>query len=173
MLSGYSHTVNTEPPPSPPPSSPDRGYGEPDRRRLERILPELIKRVFEAGYEKLADTPENVRQLARDMKLPKEALTLLLGQLDESKNGLYRVVAKEIRDFLDHTNLADELAKALTTLSFEIKTEVRFIPNDSRLGATPDIRSKVRVKKKSESEHPSRGPSQPPPEEPIPPEDER
>jgi hypothetical protein len=168
MPSGYSHSVNTEPPPSG-----DRGYSERDRRRLERVLPELIKRVFEAGYEKLADTPENVRQLARDLKLPKEALALILAQLDESKNGLYRVVAKEIRDFLDHTNLADELAKALTTLSFEIKTEVRFIPNDSRLGASPDIRSKVRVKKKSDSDRAPRRPSAPPPEDPTAAEDER
>jgi hypothetical protein len=171
MTPGYSHKVNTEPPPSPPPS--ERGYSERDRRRLERVLPELIKRVLEVGYEKLADTPENVRQLARELKLPKEALALILSQLDESKNGLYRVVAKEIRDFLDHTNLADELAKALTTLSFEIKTEVRFIPNDSRLGASPDIRSKVRVKKKTDSDRPSRRPSQPPPEDLVPREDER
>ena len=58
-------------------------------------------------------------------------------------------------------NLAEELAKALTTLSFEIKTEVRFIPNDSRLGASPDVRSRVRVKRKGDSDRPSRA-SQPP-----------
>src|SRR5690242_19766741 len=81
------------------------------------------------------------------MKLPKEILSLVLSQLDETKTGLYRVVARETRDFLEHTNIAEEVARVLTTLSFEVKTEVRFIPNDSRLGATPDVRSRVRVKK--------------------------
>jgi hypothetical protein len=90
----------------------------------------------------------------------------LLGQLDETKAGVYRVVAKEVRDFLEHTNLADELAKMLTTLSFEIKTEVRFIPNDARPGArpVPDIRSKVNVKRSSRppppAEHPAESSSQ-------------
>lgn len=119
------------------------------------MLPELIKRVLEAGYEKITEGPENVRHFVSEMKLPKEALALILAQLDETKNGLYRVVAKEIRDFLDHSNLAEELSKALTTLSFEIKTEVRFIPNDARAGGVPrpDVRAKVRVKKDRDS-HP-------------------
>jgi hypothetical protein len=147
------------PPPSDPESSPPDG--ERERRRLERILPVLIKRILEAGYEKITEGPENVRQMAREMRLPKEALALILSQIDESKNGIYRAVAKEIRDFLEHTNVAEELAKALTTLSFEVKTEVRFIPNDSRLGASPDVRSRVRVKRRGESERPTR-PSQPP-----------
>ncbi len=132
----------------PPPSSDRVEDKEHERRRLERILPELIKRIVEAGYEKISEGPENVRHFVSEMKLPKEALALIFAQLDETKNGLYRVVAKEIRDFLEHTNLAEEMSKVLTTLSFEVKTEVRFIPNDSRLGVPrPDVRSRVRVKK--------------------------
>jgi hypothetical protein len=140
--------VQSDPPPSAagPESEPGRADDR-DRRRLERILPMLIKRILETGFEKLAEAPENARNLVQEMRLPKEILSLLLSQLDETKNGLYRVVARETRDFLEHTNLAEEVARVLTTLSFEVKTEVRFIPNDSRLGATPDVRSRVRVKK--------------------------
>lgn len=116
--------------------------------------------MLEVGYEKLTEGPENVRNLVSDLKLPKEALSVLLSQLDETKNGLYRAVAREVRDFLEQTNFAEELAKVLTTLSFEVKTEVRFIPNDQRLRATPDVRTKVSVKRDR--------PSQPPPE-PAPP----
>jgi hypothetical protein len=134
--------VQSDPPPSAERSDTDR-----DRRRLERLLPELIKRILETGFEKLVEAPENARNLVQEMRLPKEILSLLLAQLDETKNGLYRVVARETRDFLEHTNLAEEVARVLTTLSFEVKMEVRFIPNDSRLGATPDVRSRVRVKK--------------------------
>lgn len=121
---------------------------------------------METGVEKITEGPENVRQFVSDMKLPKEALHLILAQMDETKNGLYRVVAKEIRDFLDHTNVADEMARALTTLSFEIKTEVRFIPNDQQSGGSggskPSVRSKVKVKR---SEPPSERTTEPPPDE--------
>ena len=147
--------------------SDSRPTGEPAeterlRRRVERLLPVLIKRVLETGLEKLSEGPENVRQLVSELKLPKEILMVLLNQADETKNGIYRVVAKEIRDFLDHTNVGEELARVLTTLSFEVKMEVRFIPNDSRLGATPDIRSRVRVKK-ADAPDSRRSTSVPPP----------
>lgn len=122
---------------------------EPDREqsRLERLIPEIVKRVLEAGYEKLTEGPENVRSRVSELKLPKEALALLLAQLDSTKNDLYRAVAREVRDLLEQTNFAEELAKVLTTLSFEIRTEVRFIPNDARLRASPEVRTKVNVKR--------------------------
>jgi hypothetical protein len=156
--------VQSEPPPSAERGDPT----ERAKRRLERLMPELIRRVLEAGLDKLGQ--ENVRNLLGEMRLPKEILAVLFAQLDETKTGLYRVFAKEIRDFLEHTNFSDEIARVLTTLSFEIKTEVRFVPNDSRLGATPDIRSKVRVKKndvdKGSSPPPPPTPRSSPPPEP-------
>ena len=141
----------------------DREDTERERSRVERILPEVIKRILEGGYERLAEAPENVREFVREMKLPKEVLALMFAQIDETKNGLYRVVAKEIRDFLEQTNLAEELAKVLTTLSFEVKTEVRFIPNDARPGAAPkpDVRSRVAVRREKKSTVPPPPPSEP------------
>ncbi len=107
-----------------------------DRKRLfERAIPEILKRVVERavseGASKLAEGPENLRHFVQEMKLPKEVLAYLYTQIDDTKNGLYRVVAKEIRDVLEQTQFADEITKVLTKLSFEIKTEIRFIPNDS------------------------------------------
>jgi hypothetical protein len=148
-----------------------------ERRLLERIVPEIVKRIVEAGYEKISEGPENVRKVARDLKLPKEAIGVMFSQLEETKNGLYRAVAREVRDFLENTNFAEELTRALTTLSFEIKTEVRFIPNDSRSKPpVPDVRSKISVKRResvppaaaaasAESERPQARQSQPPPAE--------
>jgi hypothetical protein len=109
---------------------------EGDKKRLfERAIPQLVKRLVEraveSGVEKLQEGPENLRNLVDDLKLPKEVLHYLYNQIDDTKNGLYRVVAKEIRDVLEHTQFADEITKVLTKLSFEIKTEIRFVPNTS------------------------------------------
>jgi hypothetical protein len=125
----------------------DRMDSEPDERRkfAERLLPELIKRVVEAGVGKLAEGPENLRHFVGELKLPKEIANYLFAQIDETKNGLYRVVAKEIRDFLETTNIAEEITNALTKLSFEIRTEIRFVPNDNRerLFPKPDVKADV------------------------------
>jgi hypothetical protein len=123
------------------PDPPDRPEGEQDKRRLfERVMPEILKRAVEraveSGASRLAEGPENLRNFVQEMKLPKEVLHYLYTQIDDTKNGLYRVVAKEIRDVLEQTQFADELTKVLTKLSFEIKTEIRFIPNDA--GVRPD-----------------------------------
>ena len=40
------------------------------------------------------------------------------------------MVAKEVREFLEHTNLGTEMQKMLTTVQFEINTTIRFKPND-------------------------------------------
>ena len=108
-----------------------------ERKRLfERTIPELVKRAVEraveTGVEKLAEGPENLRNLVGDMKLPKDVVQYLYGQIDETKKGVYRVVAKEIRDVLEHTNISDEMADVLTKLSFEVNTTIRFVPNEAK-----------------------------------------
>jgi hypothetical protein len=143
--------VTTERPPGP-----EREEADGERRILERLVPEIIKRIVEAGYEKLTEGPENVRKVVGDLKLPKEALGVMLSQIEETKNGLYRAVAREVRDFLENTNVADELTRALTTLSFEIKTEIRFIPNDSRSRPPhPDVKSQLSIKRRESKPPPA------------------
>ncbi|MDX2053923.1 MAG: hypothetical protein SFV15_16090 [Polyangiaceae bacterium] len=99
--------------------------------RVERIVPELLRRMLEAGYEKLSDGPENLRQFVSDLKLPKEALAVLLTQVEDGRHGLYRAVAGEVREFLQRTSLSDEIKRAVSGLTLEIKTEIRVVPKDS------------------------------------------
>lgn len=136
---------------------------EPRRRLVERLLPELIKRALEAGLGTLSRTDDALRGIGGfvgDMKLPREIAGLpkeiagyIFEQIDETKNGMLRIVAKEMRDFLENTELAEELRKVLTSLSFEIKTEIRFIPNETAV-VKPDVKATVITKrsKKEKSE---------------------
>lgn len=134
---------------SEPAGGPDLDESEVDRRGLDRIIPDLVKRILEAGLERLSDGPDSVRRVVGDLRLPREVIASVFSQIDETKTGLYRVVAKEVRDFLEQTSFAEEITRALTALSFEIRTEVRFVPNDARNRPTPDVRSKVTVKRRS------------------------
>jgi hypothetical protein len=128
------------------------------RRRLDSVIPELIKRAVELGVEKAAEAPDNLKEFVGGMKLPREVAHYLLSQVEETKNGLFRVVAKEIRDFLEHTNLSSEMRKILTTVKFEVNTTIRFKPNDagSTEGETqkfpkPEVRTDVQVKRDERS----------------------
>jgi hypothetical protein len=129
------------------------GDHDPERkqRRLESVIPELIKRAVEIGVEKAAEAPDNLKQFVGDLRLPKEIAHYLLSQVEETKNGLFRVVAKEMRDFLEHTNMAGEMQKLLTTVQFEINTTIRFRPNDGEPPPgelpKPDVKTQVNIRR--------------------------
>src|SRR3954471_1709644 len=111
------------------------------RGRLEGFIPDIVKRTFYAGLGAVFTTEEGIRKIASDLKLPKDVANYLIQQAASSKDELFRVVGKEMRGFLETVNISGELQKLLTSLSFEIKTEIRFIPNDEAVGGVkPDIK---------------------------------
>ena len=115
----------------------------PNRGPTDGVLSELLKRVVEAGAKNLSAEP--MRQLLAEMKIPKDALLHLLSQhlllqLEESKQNVYRLVARELKVLLERTNLADEIAGALTRLSVDVTMQVRFSARD---GETPSVRVKI------------------------------
>jgi hypothetical protein len=118
--------------------------GEPSakqRGRLEGFIPDIVKRTFYAGLGAVFTTEEGIRKIASDLKLPKDVANYLIQQAAASKDELFRVVGKELRGFLETVNISGELQKLLTSLSFEIKTEIRFIPNDEAIaGVKPDVK---------------------------------
>ena len=126
------------------------------RKRIEKLLPELVKKILEAGVSRSGDALRGVGGMVSDMKLPKEIAGYIFEQIDETKNGMLRIVAKEFRDFLEHTELAEELRKVLTSLSFEVKTEIRFIPNDSAV-VRPEVKSTVRARRRRDPDDPEGG----------------
>jgi hypothetical protein len=110
------------------------------RRRLESVIPEIIKRAVEIGVVKASEAPDNLKEFVGGIKLPREVASYVFSQVEETKNGLFRVVAKEIRDFLDHANLGAEMQKMLTTVQFEINTTIRFKPNEGPANGTEGLR---------------------------------
>ena len=60
----------------------------------------------------------------------RRAVSAGVGAASRSKDDIMRVAAGEMRNWLEHLNLHEELAKALAKLVIEVKTEVRFRPND-------------------------------------------
>jgi hypothetical protein len=158
---------STPPPPRDRDDEEREKEGEPEpekrdrsRRLLERVLRDVVKKAVEKGVERVtevggrvSETPENLKAYLNEMKLPREVIHLIMQQVDDTKNGLYRAVAREIRDFLEHSNIAEELSRVLTTLSFEIKTEIRFIPNDQKIAQDksgklpkPDVKASVKIR---------------------------
>jgi hypothetical protein len=153
MVSDDDPPQRRERPATVPPPPGERLHGgehdelpETIRHRLERLVPELVKKTFAAGLGAVFSTEEGIRKIARE-SLP-EAVGYIASSADGAKDKVFEVIARETREFLANLNVSEEIAKILTTLSFEIKTEIRFIPNSDRfVGAEPDVKASVRLKR--------------------------
>ena len=76
--------------------------GEPAGDRSDRSITDFVRRAVSAG----------------------------VGAASRSKDDLMRAAAGEVRVWLDHLNLDDEIARVLSKMVIEVKTEIRFRPND-------------------------------------------
>ncbi|QSQ26153.1 hypothetical protein JY651_14995 [Pyxidicoccus parkwayensis] len=92
------------------------------------FVPEFVRRMAVAGLGALFMTEEGIRNLAGQLKLPKEALGFILGQAEKTKDEITRVVTDELRRFLQSEKLRDEFLKLMSGMTVEIKAQVRLVP---------------------------------------------
>ncbi len=131
----------------------ERDLPESIRKRLEAMVPDMVKRTVSAGIGALFATEENLRKLAKDLPGAGEVAGYLATTADSTKDKVLEIMAREFREFLSTVNLGEEIAKMLTALSFEVKTEIRFIPNSERYsGVEPDVKAAVRLKRSDRNE---------------------
>jgi hypothetical protein len=125
----------------------DDGLTDSLRQRLEHLVPELVKKSITAGMGAVFSTEEGIRKIAREVTIPGVA-GYISSSADGAKDKVFEIIARETRDFLSNMNFTEEVAKILTTLSLEVKTEIRFIPNSERFGgAEPDVKASVKIKR--------------------------
>lgn len=124
----------------------DRGDKERgDRERGDSWLGGYARRFIKAGADAILDREEILRRFVPE--LPREMASYLLRVGEDARDDILRIFGRELRRFLETLNLGEELQKILTSTSFEIKTEIRFIPNDEAVGGVkPDIKKQVSVK---------------------------
>jgi hypothetical protein len=96
-----------------------------DATIFERVVPDGIKRKIGAGVENMLKEGR-----LKNLKLPRELMQYIMSQVDETKHAALAAIAKEMRLFLEQTDIAEELSKVLSKVSLEVKTEVRFKPID-------------------------------------------
>jgi len=121
---GPQAAEGTPPPVTPPPAAtaaspgpaPEERSG-PSGERIDRGIADFVKLAVSAG----------------------------VGAAARSKEDIVRVAATEVRSWLDHMNISEEIAKALSHMVIEVKTEIRFRPSeDGRL--VPQASSDMKVK---------------------------
>ena len=115
------------------------------RNRIEALIPEIVRRAFLTGLGAVFLTEDSVRRAVTDLSLPKDAVDAVIDRLGHSKDQVVETISRELRAFLDRIDIHAEVQKLLTSLTFEIITEIRFIPNNDRV--KPKLDTKFRIKR--------------------------
>jgi hypothetical protein len=120
------------------------GEGPEDDDGAAGWVADALKKAFSQGYRSVRASEERLRGMVGEA-MPRELLNYAKGAVDKGRDELVRVIGNQTRRFLEGIDVGGEIAKILTLLSFEIRTEIRFIPNDQKL--KPSIRTTIRPKR--------------------------
>jgi hypothetical protein len=107
------------------PTNGDEAGAAPETRGLEGFA----RRAIESGVFRMQQTEEGLRSIASAV-VPRELINKTLDGVDTAKSEAVAVVGRELRTFLSNLNVGEELSKILTSVSFEVRMQVRFVPNE-------------------------------------------
>ncbi|WP_164018179.1 hypothetical protein [Pyxidicoccus trucidator] len=112
------------------------------------FVPEFVRRMAVAGLGALFMTEEGIRNLAGQLKLPKEAMGFILGQAEKTKDEITGAITDELRRFLQSEKLRDEFLKLMSGMTVEVKAQIRLVPSDKvEKGAEPEPTGEPKEKK--------------------------
>ncbi len=111
-------------------------------KSIDGFVPDVLKKKTLMSL--LAGGEEKLRERLLEKNIPKELVGVMFSQADTMRRETLRIVSREIRIFLEDMDFGGEITKILTSVSFEVKTEVRFIPNDQAV--KPQIKNKIKMK---------------------------
>jgi len=115
-------------------------------QRIESLIPDMVKRALLTGVGALFMTEEGIRNTVTELRLPKEVMNTLLKQAESNKAKLLEAISGELRNYLEKLDIDGILQKILTSLTFQITTEVRFVPTEDTV-VKPQISTSIKASK--------------------------
>lgn len=97
---------------------------------LKGLLGDTVKKVFTAGVSAAFMTEESLRAYVSELKLPKEALNLLIQGAHKSKDEITQRVTREILGIIQKIDIVKEASKFAETHKFKITAEIDIVKKE-------------------------------------------
>ncbi|QLY23834.1 hypothetical protein [Bdellovibrio sp. KM01] len=99
---------------------------------IKGLLGDTVKKVFTAGVSAAFMSEEGLKSYLSELKLPKEALNLLIQGANKSKDEITQRVTKEVVGIIQKIDFVKEFSKFAETHKFKISAEIDIIKKDSK-----------------------------------------
>lgn len=90
-------------------------------------LAEAFKKVISVGIGAAFMTEENIRSYLSELKLPKEALNLVIQSANKSKEELFNKVGNELTKILSKVDIVKEASRFVEEHKFKINAEIEVV----------------------------------------------
>ncbi|MBM4279880.1 MAG: hypothetical protein FJ137_03735 [Deltaproteobacteria bacterium] len=129
-----------------------RGFGS-------KSIGDMARRALMSGIGAVFLSEENLRQQLSEMKLGKDAVGYVVGQVDKTKREIIDVVARETRAFLSRLEVEKMVGRMLMGTTIEVQTRIRILPNkDGGVGVNVERNDATFVKSDVPSDAPATAP---------------
>ncbi len=98
---------------------------------IKGLLGDTVKKVFTAGVSAAFMSEEGLKSYLSELKLPKEALNLLIQGANKSKDEITQRVTKEVVGIIQKIDFVKEFSKFAETHKFKITAEIDIIKKDT------------------------------------------
>ncbi len=131
----------------------ERGEGDGRRERHEGRLRDFARRILAERPPRERDPDDDVeREGYVPLEVAKDAMASILETGDRAKTEMVRMVAREVRHYLDELQLVEGLEHMLRNYTLEVHASLSLEPKDERDPDDPPVTVEAKPKRKAKKD---------------------
>ena len=100
--------------------------------KTENKLSDIFKKVVTTGVSAAFMTEESVKNMVKDLPLPKDLVNSLLDNAKSTKTEFVTGIKNELKSYLDKVDISKEIEKIVEKYDFEIKATISLKPKSKK-----------------------------------------
>lgn len=97
-----------------------------ENNKEEKKLSDFIRRIADQGIKSTLLNEENLREVLKEVPLPKAVVSSILGQIKNSRDDIIALVREEIKKYLQSLNTNKMIDYVLKNYEIDVQASLKF-----------------------------------------------
>ena len=107
-------------------TNPDESTEQPLDEEQSSTLGDFVRRMAYVGIGTAFATQETASRMVRDLKLPREAVGMIMQGMEKNREEMMKVASRAFSDYLQNLDMAHLLKSAMDGMNVKVSGEVQF-----------------------------------------------